>query len=223
MLTHYNNGVPATAGEVWHMVEGAEDRPWHGRANLRAKTFVCRHPKSSISCISPCKDLIVCKRKKTGNHISKTYFHNELLTVLLPSVAAIVKPSPQDTLFTIFPPKGPTRTWTPWCFLKSFTPSCPNLLQPNVIRRPRAAKPAINILNHLFSKPRQSSFPSKVTDYFYSTINCSCVSLPWWNDGNLEAGQLLYQSESGNVWDPLITLSHSKKVSEHYLKNNWNL
>ncbi len=57
-----------------------------------------------------------------------------------PSVAAIVNPSPQETLETNFPPKAPTRIWTPWCFLKSFTPSCPNWLQPKVIRRPRSAQ-----------------------------------------------------------------------------------
>lgn len=60
--------------------------------------------------------------------------------MISPSVAAMVKLSPHDTLVNVFPPKDPTRTWTPWCFLKSFTPSCPYLLQPKVIRRPRAAK-----------------------------------------------------------------------------------
>lgn len=34
LLTHYDDGVPATAGEVRHMMEGAKDRPWHGRAHL---------------------------------------------------------------------------------------------------------------------------------------------------------------------------------------------
>lgn len=57
---------------------------------------------------------------------------------LSPSVAAMVKPSPHDTLVNVFPPKGRTRTWTPWCFLKSFTPSWPYRLQPKVNRRPRS-------------------------------------------------------------------------------------
>lgn len=73
--------------------------------------------------------------------------------MLLPSVAAMVNPSPQDTLVTIFPPNGPTRTWTHWCFLKSFTPNCPYLLQPKVIRRPRSAKTKI-----IWTKPLWHSY-----------------------------------------------------------------
>lgn len=65
-LTHDDNGMPATTRKVWHMVERAKDGPWHGRTNLWTKSLVSRHSKSPISCISPCKNLIVCK-KQNGN------------------------------------------------------------------------------------------------------------------------------------------------------------
>lgn len=144
------------------MVEWTKDGPWHSRTYLWTKSLISRHPKAPVSCVSPCKDLIVCKHQKqmiqswalafgkTSNCRKHWHEMRKIHRVLLqmhhrecmfsPSVAAMVKPSPHDTLFNIFPPKGPTRTWTPWCFLKFFTPSCPYLLQPKVIRRPRSVK-----------------------------------------------------------------------------------
>lgn len=130
-----------------------------------------------------------------------------------PSVAAMVKPSPQDTLVTIFPPKGPTRTCTPWCFLKSFTPCCPYLLQPKVSRRPRAAKPHITWNNvslkhwHFFF----STCRGKILASFCSTINGSCVGLPWSYEVDLESWQLLCQGKGGDVRDPLVTLVWCKQ------------
>lgn len=64
LLTHYDNGVPATAREVRYMVEGTKDGPRHGGAYLWTKSFIGRHPKPPVSCISPCKDLIVWKKQK---------------------------------------------------------------------------------------------------------------------------------------------------------------
>lgn len=60
--THYDDGVPTTARKVWDVVEGTKYWPRHGGANLGAESFISRHPESPISCVSPGKDLIVCKK-----------------------------------------------------------------------------------------------------------------------------------------------------------------
>lgn len=60
LLTHYDNCVPAPARKIRYMMEGAKNGPWHGGAYLWTKAFVWRHPKASVSSVSPGKDLIVC-------------------------------------------------------------------------------------------------------------------------------------------------------------------
>lgn len=69
--THYDDGVPTTARKVWDVVEGTKYWPRHGGANLGAESFISRHPESPISCVSPGKDLIVCKKKKLMSYCSE--------------------------------------------------------------------------------------------------------------------------------------------------------
>lgn len=45
-----------------------------------------------------------------------------------------------------------------------------------------------------------------ITTIFCCTINGSCVRLPWSYGPDLEARQLLYQGQCGDVRDPLVTL-----------------
>lgn len=52
----------------------------------------------------------------------------------------------------------------------------------------------------------QNSLTRETEASFCNTINCSCVRLPWSYDLDLEPGQLLYQGQCGDVWDPLVTL-----------------
>lgn len=59
-----------------------------------------------------------------------------------PSVAAMVNSSPQETLITCFPPRGPPNRLIPRRFLQFPTPSCPHLLQPKVSSRPRSEREA---------------------------------------------------------------------------------
>lgn len=79
LLTHYDNCVPAPARKIRHMMEGAKNGPWHGTAYLWTKAFVCRHPKASVSSVSPGKNLIVCDYKTQLLFVKKVLFHNSHL------------------------------------------------------------------------------------------------------------------------------------------------
>ena len=143
----------ATHGRTGRAHDG-ESRRWVGEGQGTPRTqSLGLEASQAAHCQHSPKQISDCLQEENKTRLRDTRFDDSQITnhfpnlsslqrksksqvLCLPSVAATVNPSPQETLVMPFPPKGPTSSWTPWCFLKSFTPSCPYLLLPKVIRRP---------------------------------------------------------------------------------------